>query len=314
MHETPANHDYRQLDWDTELEHHLRQLIRLSVLEDLDQYHDWTTLALVDHEIEASAQMVSQQQGIVAGLEAIPVILDEMNTQLTWTPAANDGDPVTAGHQLGELDGRGRDLLVVERPLLNLVARLSGIATLTSQFVGKVAGSSARVYDTRKTTPGWRRLEKYAVRCGGGHNHRSGLFDGILIKDNHLAMMNGENSSNPRAALEQVRTFIDDYRRDNNVPVDLLVEIEVDTLEQLANVLPARPDIVLLDNMSLEMLREAVDCRDQLSPDTQLEASGGITLERIEEIAQSGVERISVGALTHSASSLDIGLEVRGSR
>jgi nicotinate-nucleotide pyrophosphorylase (carboxylating) len=309
MNDLPAKPDYRQVHWDAELEHHLRQLVRLAVLEDLDRYHDWTTLALVAADAEATAAVVSREQGTLAGLAAIPVMLDEMNTRLTWEAGASDGEPLEAGQSLGTLSGSSRDLLVVERPLLNLVARLSGIATLTRQFVDEVAGSEVRIYDTRKTTPGWRRLEKYAVRCGGGYNHRAGLFDGILVKDNHLATSNGEQPASPAAALEKVRAFIDQAQGEYPMPENLLVEIEVDTLEQLADVLPANPDIVLLDNMSAEMLREAVACRNQLSPATELEASGGVTLGRLAAIAESGVERISAGALTHSATALDIGLD-----
>ena len=151
--------------------------------------------------------------------------------------------------------------------------------------------------------------EKYAVRCGGGSNHRGGLYDGILIKDNHLATRDNQEAASPAAALRQVRRFIEQYQADNPMPENLLVEIEVDTLEQLADALAATPDIVLLDNMPAEMLREAVACRDRLSPATQLEASGGVTLEQLAAIATTGVERISVGALTHAASALDIGLD-----
>ena len=309
MNEIPATPDYRQVDWDAELEHHLRQLVRLAVLEDLDRYHDWTTLALVPAEAEGRAVVASRQQGILAGLAAIPVMLNEMNTRLSWEADAGDGDAIKAGQQLGQLAGSTRDLLVVERPLLNLVSRLSGIATLTRQFVDNVAHSEARIYDTRKTTPGWRRLEKYAVRCGGGYNHRSGLFDGILVKDNHLAIQDGEGKLSPARAVDKVRTFLRQNQSEIPIPEDLLVEVEVDTLEQLEDLLPANPDIVLLDNMSVEMLQQAVAYRDRLSPATQLEASGGVTLEKVATIAGSGVDRISAGALTHSAIALDIGLD-----
>ena len=312
MNELPAKRDYRQVHWDAELEHHLRLLIRLAVLEDLDRYHDWTTLALVPAEAEGTAVVVSRQQGTLAGLAAIPVVLDEMNTRLSWEADAADGDSLEAGQRLGQLAGSSRDLLVVERLLLNLVGRLSGIATLTRQFVDRVALSKARIYDTRKTTPGLRRLEKYAVRCGRGYNHRAGLFDGILVKDNHLAIQGGEGKGSPSKALEEVRQFIRQNQEDIPMPGDLLVEVEVDTLEQLEDLLPANPDIVLLDNMTVEMLQQAVECRDRLSPATELEASGGVTLEEVATIAGSGVDRISAGALTHSAIALDIGLDWPG--
>jgi len=312
MNELPAKRDFQQVHWDAELEHHLRQLIRLAVLEDLDRYHDWTTLALVSAEAEGTAVVVSRQPGTLAGLAAIPVMLDEMNTRLSWEADAADGDSLEAGQRLGQLAGSSRDLLVVERLLLNLVGRLSGIATLTRQFVDRVALSKARIYDTRKTTPGLRRLEKYAVRCGRGYNHRAGLFDGILVKDNHLAIQGGEGKGSPSRALEEVRQFIRQNQEDIPMPENLLVEVEVDTLEQLEDLLPANPDIVLLDNMTVEMLKQAVECRDRLSPATELEASGGVTLEEVATIAGSGVDRISAGALTQSAIALDIGLDWPG--
>jgi len=159
------------------------------------------------------------------------------------------------------------------------------------------------VYDTRKTTPGWRRLEKYAARCGGASNHRMGLYDAVLIKDNHLAQR-GLTTNDVASAVKDVRSFLQERSLQ-----DLVVEIEVDTLDQFAAVLPAKPDIVLLDNMSLNELRQAVAVRDQVAPQVQLEASGGVTLATLRQIAETGVERISVGALTHSARSLDIGLD-----
>ena len=201
------------------------------------------------------------------------------------------------------------DLLAVERILLNLLGRLSGIATLTRQYVDAVAGTKARIYDTRKTTPGWRRLEKYAVRCGGGWNHRGGLHEAILIKDNHLALgaqsSDGAQRFTPAEAVTRAKQFVQEHAADPG----MVIEVEVDTLQQLDAVLPMRPDIVLLDNMSLSQLRDAVSRRDAVDPAIELEASGGVTLATVGEIAATGVERISVGALTHSAVALDIGLD-----
>ncbi len=196
--------------------------------------------------------------------------------------------------------------------MLNLLGRLSGIATLTSQYVEAVAGTGAQIYDTRKTTPGWRRLEKYAVRCGGGHNHRTGLFDAVLIKDNHLALgsrSTGKDATRftPAEAVRRARRFIE--RSGLPTANSTIVEIEVDTLEQLVEVLPAAPDIVLLDNMTPQQLRQAVATRDKIDRSIQLEASGGVNLDSVAAIAASGVDRISVGALTHSAVSLDLGLD-----
>ena len=203
-------------------------------------------------------------------------------------------------------------MLQVERPMLNLLGRLSGIATLTREFVEAAAGTKARIYDTRKTTPGWRRLEKYAVGCGGGWNHRTGLFDAVLIKDNHLALGAGSADSEagytPAEAVVRARRFIEE-QAPAPARQEMIIEVEVDTLDQLDEVLLAEPDIVLLDNMGAAELREAVRRRDARNPRVELEASGGVSLETVRAIASTGVERISVGALTHSALCLDIGLD-----
>ncbi len=204
-------------------------------------------------------------------------------------------------------------MLTAERTLLNLLSRLSGIATLTRQYVEAVAGTKARIYDTRKTTPGWRRLEKYAVRQGGAHNHRTGLYDAVLIKDNHLAFAadfasDGFVPYSPAAAVTQAREWLRD-RVPELVRSRMIVEIEVDSLQQLDTVLPASPDLVLLDNMTPDQLREAVAYRDAHYPDVELEASGGVNLQTVRTIAESGVDRISIGALTHGVASLDLGLD-----
>jgi len=176
---------------------------------------------------------------------------------------------------------------------------------LTRQFVQAVQGTSAGVYDTRKTTPGWRRLEKYAVRCGGGRNHRTGLFDAVLIKDNHLALM----QLRPGEAVRRARDFLRSSLRDPDQAEAMIIEVEVDTLEQLEDALPAGPDLILLDNMSLSQLRAAVVRRDAVAPGVELEASGGVNLQTVRAIADTGIERISVGALTHSAVALDVALD-----
>ncbi|HTN74228.1 MAG TPA: nicotinate-nucleotide diphosphorylase (carboxylating), partial [Pirellulaceae bacterium] len=190
--------------------------------------------------------------------------------------------------------------------------QLSGIASLTRAYVEAIAGTKARIYDTRKTTPGWRRLEKYAVRCGGGTNHRTGLFDAVLIKDNHLALASAcpdAPARTPAEAVAVARKFLDTMVDDREQRVAMLVEIEVDSLEQFAQVLPEQPDIILLDNMTPALLRSAVEQRDASGLAVQLEASGGVNLGTVRAIAESGVDRISVGALTHSAACLDIGLD-----
>jgi len=240
-------------------------------------------------------------------LKAAEVALDEMEIKAAWKPAARDGQSVAAGECVAEIEAPIRDLLMSERILLNLIGRLSGIATLTRQYVDAVQGTGARIYDTRKTTPGWRRLEKYAVRCGGGRNHRTGLFDAVLIKDNHLALA----GCSPGDAVQQARQFLHEMMLDGPRAGQMIVEVEVDRLEQLDDVLPHGPDIVLLDNMSPDQLREAVSRRGAADAAVELEASGGVNLQTIRAIAETGVDRISVGALTHSAVNLDVGLDWR---
>jgi nicotinate-nucleotide pyrophosphorylase (carboxylating) len=303
--------EFHQLDWDSKLEDDLRQLVRLAVREDLDRQYDWTTVALVGPEHQGRAVVIARETGVMAGVRALPVVIEEMQANIQCQLLANDGDLVPANAFVAELAGSARDMLTCERPMLNLLGRLSGIATLTRQYVERLAGTGARVYDTRKTTPGWRRLEKYAVRCGGGWNHRTGLFDAILIKDNHLAMAAAENVSAAdavRAAQQFVGTMTPEAFPDIK-PSELIIEVEVDCIEVLDDVLLTGPDIVLLDNMATGELRTAVARRNAVAPEVALEASGGVTLDTIREIALTGVERISVGALTHSAVSLDVALD-----
>lgn len=298
--------DYRQIVWDEAVEDDCRQLVRLAVREDLERKYDWTTIALVDHVAHGRAAVVARQPGIVAGLPAARVVLEEMAPSVAWLPQVEDGAAITAGQTLAIIEGPARNLLTCERIVLNFLGRLCGVATLTATYVAAVAGTSARIYDTRKTTPGWRRLEKYAVQCGGGHNHRLGLFDGVLIKDNHLALgaSTSGNRYTPVEAIARARELLAEA-----ATLDLLIEIEVDTLAQLEEVLPAMPDIVLLDNMTTDELRQAVARRNELAPRVELEASGGINLSTLAAIAATGVDRISSGALTHSAIALDVGLD-----
>jgi len=303
--------EFNQIEWDAAVEEDCRQLIRLAIREDLERVFDWTTVCLVPPEALGQADIVSRQDGVVAGLRAAGLALSEMDITVGWSPAVDDGARVSSGRVLATVSGPARSLLSGERILLNLIGRLSGIATLTRRYVDAVAGTGARIYDTRKTTPGWRRLEKYAVRLGGGHNHRTGLFDAILIKDNHLALGaagQGAAQLSPAQAVRRARDLVESMAAAKSAE-PLIVEVEVDTLEQLAMALGEGPDIVLLDNMPLEMLRQAVAMRDQTAAGVQLEASGSVTLETVGKIAATGVERISVGALTHSATSLDVGLD-----
>jgi len=306
--------DFHQFVWDDNLKRDCRTLVKLALAEDLGGEQDWTTIALVPADRMGAANIVAREPGIAAGLLAIPVVLAEAQSRLHVTTFLDDGQHFAAGTKLAEITGNVRDLLTVERTLLNLLGRLLGIATLTGRYVSEVAGTGARIYDTRKTMPGWRRLEKYAVRCGGGSNHRTGLFDAVLIKDNHLAQRSGAAVGSPAdaaSAVQAARQFLQSPQGAAKQQM-LPVEVEVDSLDQLAAVLPAGPDIVLLDNMPPALLREAVKLRDQVAPHVELEASGGVRLETLREIAATGVERISVGALTHSARVLDIGLDWQG--
>ena len=299
--------EFSQIEWDEYLEDDSRQIVRLAVREDLDRFYDWTTVSLVPSDAVGGTVIAARQSGIVAGLKVAELTLDEMDAKVDWKSTVQDGDSVSAGDCLAELAGDTRDLLTSERLLLNFLGRLSGIATLTRRYVDAVRGKKASIYDTRKTTPGWRRLEKYAVQCGGGRNHRTGLFDAVLIKDNHLALAH----VTPAQAVRQAREFLRETITDEERVASMIVEIEVDTLEQLDDVLPAAPEIILLDNMSPDQLREAVSRRDAANPAVQLEASGGVSLQTVRAIAESGVDRISVGALTHSAVSLDVGMDWR---
>lgn len=304
--------DFRQIEWDDDVAEDCRQLVRLAVREDLEREQDWTTLALVPAHREGAADVVARQRGVVTGMPALATAIDEMAARLTLERFAEDGQVVESGAPVARLQGNVRDLLTCERTLLNLLGRLMGVATLAHEYVARAAGTKAKIYDTRKTTLGWRRLEKYAVRCGGACNHRLGLYDAVLIKDNHLAQ-SAEAGTTPAeaagAAVRQARHFLAELAASDPAYADKIVEIEVDSADQLAAVLPERPDLVLLDNMSTDQLAAAVALRDRAAPEVELEASGGVTLDTVRAIAQTGVDRISVGAMTHGARWLDIGLD-----
>ena len=304
--------DFHQVEWDHAVEQDLRDLIGRMLEEDLANEGDCTSLALIPEDAPGRAAVVVREPGVIAGLKAAEIVFAEVDPSLKWQAEVEDGTAVDAGHVVARVEGPAQKLLTAERPALNLIGRLSGIATLTRRYVDAVSATKARIYDTRKTTPGLRRLEKYAVRCGGGTNHRQGLFEAILIKDNHLALGAQADTGRPRfspaEAVEEARRFFARKRSPEAADASI-VEIEVDTLEQLDGVLPAGPDIVLLDNMGPDLLREAMARRDAINPDVQLEASGGVNLDTVRAIAESGVDRISVGALTHSAVVLDVALD-----
>jgi nicotinate-nucleotide pyrophosphorylase (carboxylating) len=275
-----------------------RALIQLAFAEDFGSVGDLTCQAIIEPTAMATVNVVARQPGVLAGLPVGREVLSTLDPQVSWTEHKQDGECLTRGEVIAVLQGSLTSLLMGERTLLNFMTHLSGIATLTAQYVHEVAGTRAVILDTRKTHPGYRRLEKYAVRCGGGTNHRLGLYDGVLIKDNHLAAWTSQASI--AAAIRTAR---------ERSPAGMPIEVEVDTLEQLRDALQGRPEIVLLDNMPPATLREAVHIRDAVAPAVLLEASGGVTLQTVRAIAETGVDRISIGALTHSAIGLDLALD-----
>jgi nicotinate-nucleotide pyrophosphorylase (carboxylating) len=276
-------------------------LVQLALEEDLSVMGDITSKAVIPLDLNGEADYIARQAGVLAGLPVCQFVVESVDPALRLTFHKSDGDQIQPKDRIATLAGPLRSLLAAERTSLNFLQRLSGIATLTSRYVSEVRGTKCQVLDTRKTTPGWRVLEKYAVRCGGGTNHRVGLFDAVMIKDNHLAGLR-EHGTPLAEAVRQAKA---------KVARGTKVEVEVETLDQLQEALSAHPDVVLLDNMKPEMLREAVQLRDQLVPAVKLEASGGITLQSLATVAQSGVDFVSVGALTHSAPALDIALDYR---
>ena len=273
----------------------MRQAVRAALAEDIG-IGDATTLATVPETATARAIMRAREPLVVAGLDFAEAAFRELSPKIRIQRKIHDGRRVKAGATLLKISGPARAILSAERVALNFVQRLSGVATLTAQFVDAVKGTNAQILDTRKTTPGWRRFEKYAVACGGGKNHRLGLFDMILIKDNHLAALRNEKPNAIAAAVARAR---------NKFP-KLTVEVEADTLKQVAQAVVAGADIILLDNMTTAQLRQAVRlARDR----AKTEASGGVNLKTVRAIARTGVDFISVGALTHSARAMDIGLD-----
>jgi nicotinate-nucleotide pyrophosphorylase (carboxylating) len=269
-------------------------IVRAALLEDLAHGSDLTTDAIVPADLETTAQIVSREDGIVAGLDAALLAFELLSPgAVRSTIHLPDGNAVAKGGVIADLSGSARVLLTGERTMLNLLGRLCGIATATHRLVQLCAGTRAHVVDTRKTTPGLRVLEKYAVRCGGGSNHRFGLDDAVLIKDNHLAL-----AGSIHEAVSRVRTHTGHMVK---------IEVEVDTLDQLREALREPIDAVLLDNMKLDTLREAVRIVDGK---VLTEASGGIRPETIAAVAAAGVDLISVGRLTHGAPALDIGLDI----
>jgi nicotinate-nucleotide pyrophosphorylase (carboxylating) len=257
---------------------------------------DVTTLATVPESATLRVLMKARENLVVCGIEFAEAAFRELAAGLKFERLAGDGSAVAGGAELLRVEGSARAILTAERVALNFVQRLSGVATATARYVKAVEGTSARILDTRKTTPGWRRFEKYAVSCGGGQNHRIGLYDMVLIKDNHLAALRNEAPNAVAAAVKRARA---------QYP-SLKVEVEADNLEQVRQAADAGADIILLDNMSTVELRKAVVI---LAGRAKTEASGGVSLETVRAIAETGVDYISAGAITHSARAVDIGLD-----
>lgn len=269
--------------------------IRAALSEDVGT-GDVTSLATIPEDHESRGAMVARQDLVLAGLELAELSFLEVDPSLRVARSAKDGERISAGQTILTVAGRTRSILTGERVALNFLQRLCGVATLTARFVAAVSHTSARILDTRKTTPGWRHLEKYAVACGGGRNHRIGLYDLVLIKDNHLAALTGARPNPVAAAVARAREQFPDLR----------VEVEADHLDQVRQAVEAGADIVLLDNMSNAELRAAVEL---VSGRAETEASGGVNLDTVSGIAETGVNLISVGAITHSATAVDIGLD-----
>jgi nicotinate-nucleotide pyrophosphorylase (carboxylating) len=284
----------------------LEGLLALALAEDLDAVGDLTSMATIPSDARGAARLVAWDPGVLAGLPVVERLAVAFDLAGSWEFDRADGDRLKPGTVVGRLTGSMRSLLALERTALNFLQRLSGIATLTARFVAAVAGTRAAIYDTRKTTPGWRALEKYAVRCGGGRNHRFGLYDAILIKDNHLAWLQ-QAAPGPGSTANAIATAITAARA--QATAGTIVEVEVDSLDQLDVALRCGPDIILVDNLGPQWVAEAVRRRDAIAPGIPLEASGCVTLDTVAALAATGVERISVGALTHSAPALDLSLD-----
>lgn len=275
-------------------------LIKSALEEDLGA-GDITSEAFISAEAKSHARIITRKRAVAAGLSVALEVFRQVDSTLQVTLIAKEGETVEPGATLLEIHGATRSLLSAERVALNFLGRLMGIATLTQSYVSAVAGTGVTILDTRKMTPGWRLLEKEAVKLGGGKNHRIGLFDAILIKDNHLAALGSQQKSILPKKIQELR-----IKHPN-----LKIEIEADTLEQIAFFLTIKEvSTLLLDNMSLEEMSRAVALKNQMSPEVRLEASGGITLENVRTIAKTGVDEISLGALTHSALWADLSLEV----
>ncbi|CUU07728.1 nicotinate-nucleotide pyrophosphorylase [carboxylating] [Candidatus Thermokryptus mobilis] len=280
------------------LEEKIIEIVERALVEDIGS-GDVTTMAVIgDEGIEAEAEFVSKDEGVVAGIDVVWFVFRALDPSLNFIPFLSDGDEVKKGDIIGIVKGDVRSILTVERTALNFLQRMSGIATLTRKFVKAVEGTKAKITDTRKTAPGLRLIDKLAVEIGGGVNHRFGLYDMILIKDNHIAIAGGVEK-----AIERCLRFI----KEKNL--DLKIEVEAQSVEDVEKILKVGGvDRILLDNFNIDDLKRAVDL---IGERFEVEASGGITLENVREVAETGVDYISVGMLTHSVRALDISLEIK---
>jgi nicotinate-nucleotide pyrophosphorylase (carboxylating) len=278
-----------------------KYLIDMALDEDLGTLGDITSLSTIPEASTIIGRFVARRDGVICGLPIVGLIAERFQPGIHWKPFISDGDRVSPGEVIGEVQGQTRSILALERISLNFLQRLSGVATLTARFVEKTTNTRAQILDTRKTTPGWRILEKYAVRCGGGHNHRMGLHDAILIKDNHLAALSANGCVKPiTEAVQRARAY---------AGPKVFVTVEVDGLDQLSEALKASPDCILLDNFTPAMAAQAIKLRDVQAPKVLLEISGGLNLNSVGEFASLQVDRLSVGAITHSAPALDVALD-----
>lgn len=268
------------------------EIIRLALKEDIFT-GDITSESIIPDDVMAKASFLSKDNGIVAGLDVANAVFYAVDQKIVFNKLVTDGTEISKGQIIATVEGKARSLLSAERTALNFLQRLSGIATNTSKYVKAVSGYKSVIVDTRKTTPGWRVLEKYAVRVGGGHNHRFGLYDAVLIKDNHIAVVGSITK-----AVSMAR---------QRIPHTMKIEVETENLEQVKEALASGADIIMLDNMSLEMMSEAVKL---INGRALVEASGGVKLENVVDVAKTGVDMISIGALTHSAMPLDISMEI----
>ncbi|MBO9310701.1 MAG: carboxylating nicotinate-nucleotide diphosphorylase [Chloroflexus sp.] len=278
--------------------HIIEAVVAQALAEDIG-HGDLTTQTAIPAAVQSTAHIVTREAGVVAGLPVVIAVFRQLDPRLKVLLHVDDGATVAAGTKLATVVGSARSILSGERVALNLLQRLSGIATMTAQYVAAVANTKAKILDTRKTTPGLRALEKYAVRVGGGYNHRFGLYDGVMLKDNHLAILAAQGIDLV-SAIKQVRQHLGPM---------VQIEVEVENVAAAIAAAEAGADLILLDNMPLDQLRLAVQA---IAGRAKTEASGGVTLQTVRAIAETGVDYISVGALTHSVRALDIGLDCEG--